>query len=150
MGGRIGAGSVIGRGSSFSFSVTLPLSAAVFETEKEAGSAARDLKTRIAEFGRPLRLLLAEDNPTNQLVGKQILREFDATIDVAANGAEAVQFAGEFAYDVILMDMQMPVMNGIEATRAIRAGTGSRAQVPAWRSPPMPIRRTSAPALRPA
>jgi signal transduction histidine kinase/DNA-binding NarL/FixJ family response regulator len=128
MGGRIDASSEIGRGSRFAFSVTLPLSAAVFETEKDAGSAARDLKTRIAEFGRPLRILLAEDNPTNQLVGKQILREFDATIDVAANGAEAAQFAGEFAYDVILMDIQMPVMNGIEATRAIRAG--SRAQVP--------------------
>jgi signal transduction histidine kinase/HPt (histidine-containing phosphotransfer) domain-containing protein len=130
MGGRIGASSAIGRGSSFSFSITLPLSAAVFETEKEAGSAARDFKTRIAEFGRPLRILLAEDNPTNQLVGKQILREFDAIIDVAANGTEAVQFAGEFAYDVILMDMQMPVMNGIEATRAIRAGAGGHAQVP--------------------
>jgi signal transduction histidine kinase/HPt (histidine-containing phosphotransfer) domain-containing protein len=122
MGGRIGARSEIGRGSSFAFSVALPLSAAVFETEKEAGSAARDLKARIAEFGRPLRILLAEDNPTNQLVGKQILREFDVAIDVAANGAEAVQLAGEFAYDVILMDIQMPVMNGIEATRAIRAG----------------------------
>jgi signal transduction histidine kinase/HPt (histidine-containing phosphotransfer) domain-containing protein len=122
MGGRIGARSEIGRGSSFAFSVALPLSAAVFETEKEAGSAARDLKARIAEFGRPLRILLAEDNPTNQLVGKQILREFEVAIDVAANGAEAVQLAGEFAYDVILMDIQMPVMNGIEATRAIRAG----------------------------
>jgi CheY-like chemotaxis protein/HPt (histidine-containing phosphotransfer) domain-containing protein len=129
MGGRIDAHSEIARGSRFSFSVTLPLSAAVFEAEKEAGSAARDLKSRIAAFGRPLRMLLAEDNPTNQLVVKQMLREFDAIIDVASNGVEAMQFAAEFAYDVVLMDMQMPEMNGIDATRAIRA-SGARHQVP--------------------
>jgi signal transduction histidine kinase/HPt (histidine-containing phosphotransfer) domain-containing protein len=130
MGGEIGVRSQLGNGSSFTFSVTLPLSSAVFEAEKEAGSAARDLKARIATFGRPLRILLAEDNPTNQLVGRQILREFDAVIDVAANGAEAAQLAGGFSYDVILMDMQMPVMNGIDATRAIRARGGESAQVP--------------------
>jgi signal transduction histidine kinase/DNA-binding response OmpR family regulator len=129
MGGRINAESVVGRGSTFTFSVKLPIAELVIDSEASDGSAIADLKAHIAALGRPLRILLAEDNPTNQLVGKQLLREFDANISVASNGVEAVQSAGEFSYDVILMDMQMPEMSGIEATRAIRAGADARAQV---------------------
>jgi signal transduction histidine kinase/CheY-like chemotaxis protein/HPt (histidine-containing phosphotransfer) domain-containing protein len=130
MGGRIGAESVVGRGSTFTFSVTLRLGEIAAEVEDSAAGIAADLKAHIVALGRPLRVLLAEDNPTNQLVGKQMLREFDASISIASNGLEAVQSAGEFAYDVILMDMQMPEMSGIEAARAIRARGGANAQVP--------------------
>src|SRR6185295_19350992 len=114
MGGRIGAESIVGRGSTFTFSVTLRLGEIAAEVEDSAAGIAAGLKAHIAALGRPLRVLLAEDNPTNQLVGKQMLREFDASISVASNGVEAVQSAGEFVYDIILMDMQMPEMNGIE------------------------------------
>ena len=130
MGGRIGAESIVGRGSTFTFSVTLRLGEIAAEVEDGAAGIAAGLKAHIAGLGRPLRVLLAEDNPTNQLVGKQMLREFDANISIASNGVEAVQSAGEFAYDIILMDMQMPEMSGIEAARAIRARSGVNAQVP--------------------
>jgi signal transduction histidine kinase/CheY-like chemotaxis protein/HPt (histidine-containing phosphotransfer) domain-containing protein len=130
IGGRIGAESAVGRGSTFTFSVTLRLGEIAAEVEDNAAGIAADLKAHIAALGRPLRILLAEDNPTNQLVGKQMLREFDASISIASNGVEAVQSAGEFVYDVILMDIQMPEMSGIEAARAIRARGSANAQVP--------------------
>src|SRR6266568_4564588 len=95
MGGRIGAESVVGRGSTFTFSVTLRLGEIAAEVEDSAAGIAADLKAHNAALGRPLRVLLAEDNPTNQLVGKQMLREFDASISIASNGLEAVQSAGE-------------------------------------------------------
>jgi CheY-like chemotaxis protein/HPt (histidine-containing phosphotransfer) domain-containing protein len=130
MGGRIGAKSIVGQGSTFMFAVTLPVTELAIEVEAGADSAIADLKAHIMTLGRPLRILLAEDNPTNQLVGRQLLREFDANVSVASNGVEAVRSAGEFSYDLILMDMRMPEMNGIEATHAIRARAGAHAQVP--------------------
>ena len=66
------------------------------------------------------RLLLVEDNPINQLVASELLREAGFLIDVAENGQLAVQMVAEKNYDLVLMDMQMPVMDGIAATREIR------------------------------
>ena len=68
----------------------------------------------------PPRVLLAEDHPTNQLVVRALLEPLGATVEVAANGAQAVDRAERDAYDVILMDMQMPVMDGLAAVAAIR------------------------------
>jgi CheY-like chemotaxis protein/signal transduction histidine kinase len=83
------------------------------------------------ELGRrhPLRILLAEDNVINQKVALRILEHMSYRADIAANGLEVLQALGRQPYDLVLMDIQMPEMNGIEATQAIRK------QIPVDRQP---------------
>ena len=69
---------------------------------------------------RSLRVLLAEDNLVNQKVATKILQKMDCTVDIAANGIEAVSMVKQFPYDLIFMDCQMPEMDGYEATRLIK------------------------------
>ncbi|WP_244947746.1 response regulator [Azospirillum baldaniorum] len=78
------------------------------------------------------RLLVVDDSPTNRLLTAALMRKVGFTVDTADGGAEAVASvaAAEAPYDAVLMDVAMPEVDGIAATRAIRAMTGSRAVVP--------------------
>ncbi|MGO4910412.1 ATP-binding protein [Pseudorhodobacter sp. W20_MBD10_FR17] len=77
-----------------------------------------------------MRILVAEDNNINQIVARSMLERLGQSADFALNGQEAIEAAQQFRYDLIFMDVSMPVLDGLEATRQIRKMSGSRGQVP--------------------
>lgn len=123
MNGEIGFESRRGEGSTFWFNVDM-------DVEDASLLSSEDTAVTFEPFPIRLRVLLAEDNATNQMVVTKMIEAQGGQVDVAGDGKEALQAVRKGVYDVVLMDISMPELDGIGATKAIRGMEGRKSDLP--------------------
>jgi len=126
MKGNISVTSEYNNGSTFSFSIPFEINK---KSSPETSQKADNIKSKLSNL-KSVNILLVEDNETNQLIASTILSELNMTVVIANNGSEAIQQMKEQEFSLVFMDLQMPVMDGYEATLEIRKN-------PAWSDTPI-------------
>jgi signal transduction histidine kinase/ligand-binding sensor domain-containing protein/ActR/RegA family two-component response regulator len=130
MGGGIGLETALSRGSRFWFTVKLPISRSSHSAMQGLGALQKAIETHNDSAPGRGRVLVAEDNPINQRVIAILLTKLGYTPDLAGDGKQALEKMQQQDYEIVLMDCQMPIMDGFEATAAIRALPNYRSQIP--------------------